>query len=265
MSLFQRRIEFVEFQRGAQVWAYTFDSSDLDYGGRTYTALRGMKRSNLVRAADPTQQKLDLTVPMDTEIVGEFIPRPTVADVQMRLYSLWKGDTTASLKWSGHVAVVKPSNTSVAVISGMPAAADASANGLTRNWQKTCPLMLYSTGLGLCNASPAARQLDGTVSLSDGITLQAPEWAARADNDFQGGFIEWTSGLYTERRFVTASTGDTLTLLTPASIPVGTKVSAFSGCDHTLAGGCTKHANTDNHGGQPNIPDKNPMGSNPIF
>lgn len=266
MSLLTRTIELVEFQRSAQVWRYTMDGANRTYAGQTYVSVRGLKRTRLLRAADPEQQKLELTLPMDTDIVGEFIPRPTVAKVYMRLLWLPKGATSAQLRWSGVVSVVSPVSPSKATITGLPLSADASANGLTRNWQKPCPLALYSTGLGMCNASPAARRLDGTATLSDGVTLKAAAWAARADDDFRGGYVEWQDGLHIERRYVVASSGDTLTLLTPASISVGTSVAAFSGCDHTLgANGCAKFANTDNYGGQPNIPDKNPQGSNPVF
>jgi hypothetical protein len=60
--------------------------------------------------------------------------------------------------------------------------------------------------------------------------------------------------------------GDTLTLLTPASIPPGTPVAAYSGCDHTDGpGGCAKYENNLNYGGQKWIPLKNPQGNNRIF
>ncbi len=93
-----------------------------------------------------------------------------------------------------------------------------------------------------------------------------PRPGPRADGDFNGGYIQYQIGAAVERRYVTAHAGDTLTLLTPADIPVGTIVSAYSGCDHTTgAGGCAKFDNITNFGGQENIPLKNPMGSNPIF
>lgn len=266
MSIFTRTRELIEFQRDAQRWLYTSARANVAYDGQTYLAIPGLKRNRLVYAADPMQGKLELTLPIDTDIVGQFLPRPCMAVVTMRLLWLKDGATTADVKWSGAVSVVRPKSPSVAVITGLPQTADASANGLVRNWQKICPLMLYSSGVGQCNASPASRRLDGTVSASSGVTVQAPEWVARAADDFRGGYIEWQNGLYTERRYVTASNGDTLTLLTSADIPVGTVVAAYSGCDHTLgANGCAKFNNTDNFGGQPNIPRKNPQGPNPIF
>jgi hypothetical protein len=43
-------------------------------------------------------------------------------------------------------------------------------------------------------------------------------------------------------------------------------VTLYPGCDHTLgAAGCAKFANTDNFGGTPFIPNKNPFGGTAIY
>lgn len=265
MGLFKRTSELVDFQRGTEHWRYTLDARNAVYQTKTYIHVPGMQRGKLQRTADPEQAQLELTVPMDLDVVGLFIPRPTTARVTLRLLWLKKGESTARVRWIGNVAVVKCTSATRAVITCLPDSADAAANGLTRNWQKQCPLRLYSAGLGQCNASPDSRRINGTVTASTGVTVKAAAWAARDIDDFAGGYIQWQVGPSIERRYVTASAGDTLSLLTPADIPIGTAVAAYSGCDHTIGGGCTKFANTDNYGGQPNIPLKNPMGSDPIF
>lgn len=266
MGPFMRRSELLQFRHGADYYRYTFDSRDIVYQGHAFTAVAGLGRDKLRRSADPLQSQLTINAPLDLEVVGLWLPRPTTAQVEVTLLSIWKGDASAQVRFSGRVAGVKAKSIVKGVITCNPISADTAANGLTRNWQKQCPLRLYSVGLGLCNADPNKRRIDATVTASDGVTLKAAAWATRDDGDFAGGFVQWQAQGRVHQRFVVDHAGDTLTLLTPAAVPVGAIASAFSGCDHTDGpGGCGKFGNHINFGGQKNIPEKNPMGSNPIF
>lgn len=59
--------------------------------------------------------------------------------------------------------------------------------------------------------------------------------------------------------------GTVLTLLRPAQLPAGTVVATYPGDDHTLTTCDQKFNNAVNYGGDPFIPQKNPMGSDPIY
>lgn len=69
----------------------------------------------------------------------------------------------------------------------------------------------------------------------------------------------------TLRRFITAHTGDSLTLLTAPGFPVGTAVQLFPGCDGSAAGWQALAGDVLNFGGQPYIPTINPFGPAKIF
>ena len=265
MSLFNRYSEFYDFTRGTQHWRHTTDARDVDYVGQTYVATPGMKRSAIVLTQELEKAALQITVPWDFPLLSIYRPTPPLQKVTVGVYRLAKGAPTAEALWTGIVMTLDDVGDSSATIQCAGGLAMLTNNGLHRKWQKGCPLVLYGGGLGQCNKSPVDVRVDGTVTLSTGTTLKAAAWAGQVDTWFSGGFIEWSTGVVTDRRFVVNHIGDTLSLLTPASIPVGTPVAAYPGCDHTDAGGCTKLANNINYGGQKYIPLKNPMGGDPIF
>lgn len=265
MGIFNHFTEFYDFTRGTQHWRHTTDARDLDYLSQTYTATAGMKRSNIVLTQELEKAALQITVPWNFPLLSIYRPTPPLQKVTVGVYRLAKGATTAEAIWTGIVTDINDADESSAVIQCAGGLAMLTNNGLHRKWQKNCPLVLYGTGLGQCNKAKADVRLDGTVTANTGTTLVAAEWAAQPDGWFNGGFIEWSTGVATDRRFVMNHVGNTLSLLTPCSIPVGTSVAAYPGCDHTDAGGCTKLNNNVNYGGQKYIPLKNPMGGDPIY
>jgi hypothetical protein len=121
-----------------------------------------------------------------------------------------------------------------------------------------CPKMVFSTGPAsvACNADPAYVQIDGIVSSANGCVISALEWGAQATGWFAQGYISYTatdpiSGLdfgfmYNVRASAQRVSGSVtyqdLTLeMFPALMTVGTAVSAFGGCDRTVATCTTKH------------------------
>lgn len=264
MGLFTRTSELIDFQRGPDHWRYALGDRPVVFGQQTFATVRGLKRGKLARTVDPEQAGLELTMPLDVPVVSLFLPVPSTERVTVKLYWLRSGESFLRERWSGTVASISPSRTA-ATLKCRSAFTDFATRALNRNWQRGCPLVHYGAGLGECNVNPEAFRIDGAVTASDGATLHAAEWAAKPDGWFRGGFIRWQVANATERRFITDHTGDALTLLTPATIPVGTSVAAYPGCDHTLATCRDKFDNAPNYGGQPNIPEKNPMGGDMIF
>lgn len=84
---------------------------------------------------------------------------------------------------------------------------------------------------------------------------------------FSGGYIEWEVAIgIVERRFISDHTDAALTVTSAVgTLPGGTPVKIYPGCDHTLATCNTKFANAINYGGMPYIPTKNPFGGSPVF
>jgi len=263
MSFFARDSELYDFVRGPTVYRYTSDDRPLIVAGQTYLAY-ALKRGAVSESADLTRNTLDITVPLALPLLELFRPVAPLDPIGITLSRRRKGSAVVEVQWIGEIGSVEFA-TAQAIIHGLPPMASLRAQGLLRCWQKNCPLVVYSAGLGQCNASRTALRVDATITGVAGATCQSAAFAAHPDGYFAGGDLEWTDGPVTERRFVLDHVKDTLTLLTPARMTVGLQLAAYPGCDHTLATCDRKFKNADNYGGQPWIPTKNPFGGDPIY
>lgn len=254
-------VEFYEFRRGVVSWLYTSRRKPLVYQDRTF-APTTIKRSGISQTQDLQRNVLDLTVPLTLPVLAQFRPVAPLAKISVLLRVLPAGETVARGIWGGTLVNVED-NAHRAIIHCAPASAAASATGLGECWQKTCRHVLFGPG---CKASREAMRVDATLTTVGAVTVQAAAFAAKPDGWFAGGYITWTTpnGLV-ELRYVITHVGDTLTLLTPALVAVGTVVATYPGCNHTTSDCDTKHHNIPNYGGQPYIPTKGAQNNNPGF
>lgn len=264
MSWFAGYVEFYDFSQGAQHWRYTTVDRPLTYQQQSYD-YAAIKRGNLSESQDLTRNTLDLTVPDSLSVLDPFKPGPFLDTINVMLYEMSRADGSVTPRWLGEIGSVSFVENSQATIHCMPPMAATRATGLKRCWQKTCPLVIYSSGLGQCNANQQAMRVDATITSVAGSVVKAAAFATKPDNYFALGWIEWPDGLQMQRRFIIQHTGDTLYLLTPASMSVGTVVATYPGCDQSLDTCYTKFNNWINYGGQPWIPQKNPFGNDSIF
>src|SRR5690606_641457 len=136
--------------------------------------------------------------------------------------------------------------------------------GLRRCYSRLCTHVLYGPG---CRANREAFRVDGIVSGVAGAVITATAWAAFPPGYFDGGYVEWevATGIF-ERRFIVAhNAGDLQLASRPVGLPMGAVARAYPGCDHTLNDCNLKFSNVLNYGGMPFIPQKNPMGGDPIY
>jgi hypothetical protein len=102
-----------------------------------------------------------------------------------------------------------------------------------------------------------------------GATLTLSGIGAYPINYFAGGMIQWTNPLVVaeERRLIRSSFSGSIVLVsTPVGLVSGDTVKLYPGCDHSIGeNGCERFNNTDNFGGFPHTPMKNPFGSEPLF
>lgn len=263
MSFISRYIEFYEFTRGAQVWRHVTENKPLVYLGQSYN-YENIKRSGLSESGDLTRNVLDLSVPTSMALLDLYRGQSPTEDIAITLYRQRKSDGVVEVRWVGIIGDVEWS-TNKAIIHGIPPMASLRGNGLNRNWQKGCPLVVYSVGLGQCNADRESMRVNATIITATGAVVTAAAFGTKPDGWFEGGWIEWKEGAATERRYIQFHTGTTLTLLTPARVPVGTVVATYPGCAGTLTICDTKFDNAVNYGGDPWIPEKNPFGADPIY
>ncbi|HET7301625.1 MAG TPA: phage BR0599 family protein, partial [Oleiagrimonas sp.] len=202
--------------------------------------------------------------PLSLPLLDLYRPQAPIATIGVDLYRQ-RGDTTTRI-WAGGVGSVEFAGAK-AKIHCLAALAALGGIGLKRKWQKACPLALYSAGLGQCNASRSAAKETATISAVSGRVVHAATFAGHADGWWAGGYLEWSDGNITQRRFIAEHVGDAVTLMTPAApLTAGVDVTALPGCDHTLATCDSKFGNAVNYGGQPWIPDgPNPMAGGEVF
>lgn len=263
MNIFSRNVELYDFSRGARHWAYCDRGRDVTLGGLTYQ-YSPIKRGSISESADVSHNTLDITASQDLPFLDQFRGSMPMEPIGLTVRKQNAGNGSVAVIWIGEVGGVE-FGTSAATIHGLPPLASLQALGLKRSWQKSCPHVVYGAGLGQCNASRAAMQTSATLTTVTGNVVHAAAFAGQDDGWWSGGYIEWQVGEATERRFISAHVGDMVILLTPALVAVGTVVTALPGCDHSLATCDVKFKNSDNYGGQPFIPEKNPMGPESIY
>jgi hypothetical protein len=265
MSLLSREIEVYDFSAGTTHWRYTDSERVAIVLGFVYSPAVP-QRGRIAQSSESSKAGLEIVVPLTLPLLEIFRPTAPDVPVSIDMKRIRTSDGLVREAWSGLVNDVELGQ-SVAKIRCISLEASLDAIGLRRNWQSGCPLTLYGTGLGQCNADPQAFGVPATLTNSTGIEVSSPAFDAFTDGHFNGGYIEWPSSIGIRRRFIVSHVGDTLRLLTTASLPIGFSLTGYPGCNHTIgAGGCAKFSNEPNYGGQHTLKGLvSPFGSDPVF
>lgn len=259
MSLFSRHVEIYDFARGADHWRYTEADRAIVVDAQTYAAAPGLKRERITQSAEENKSGLEITAPLSLDLLQLWRPYPPTERVTLLLRRVRKSDGAVFSAWAGVISDIDEDDHAAKIRCQRHMAA-MGGNGLRRNWQVACPLVLYR-----CGVSQDAFRTDAVLANATATTISAAVFATKPDGYFTGGFVRWAAGTFTEHRFIVGHVGDTLTLMTPAALATGAAVAVFPGCDHTLATCDSKFGNAVNNGGQHTIPTKNPFGADPVF
>lgn len=256
-------VELYEFRSGLDRYYYTSADHDVVYGADTYTAIP-MQRGSVEVSMEKARNNMTLKAPRNLPVADLYRVQPPSEVVTLSIFRLHEADPDAErvVIWMGRVLNVKWERTSTVSIHCEPVTGSLARPGLRRLYQRQCPHILYGTKCGLDKAD---WQTDAVLTAVSEATITAPEIGAFADNYFAGGMVEFDlpSG-NVERRFITSNTGASAVISLPCSdLYVGLAVRVYPGCNHTIATCASKFSNSDNFGGFPFIPQKNPMeGSN---
>jgi uncharacterized phage protein (TIGR02218 family) len=263
-------IHLIEFSIGTTYWRYTTNDADYTWNGMLFTSPPGgVMRSNISASNDIRKQSIKITaartLPFYDDTWGS--DRAPSSDVLVKIWALHTTDPDqqAQVDWIGRIKT--PSRVkSTVVFTCDPVYTGVQTQGLRRCFGTNCQHVLYGRQCGL-NADDHA--VPATILQRDGTDLTSIEFVLPDGFDFDGGFISWTSSFgYTEHRTIVgtdpADHKITLEYGSPELVP-GLAVKAYPGCDHTLVQ-CFNFGNNENYGGQPAIPEQNPMdGSTPVF
>lgn len=267
-------VELYLFRFGTEsdaVYGYTDAEQDIEFDGVLYQAMGGPNGGSIRRGAVSASGSLDksrlaVTVPRDSDVAELFriYPPGMVVTLTIRGGHLDDPDQEFLVIWVGRVVQGARGKTDAPEVELTCELANTSLRrtGLRRNYQLSCPHVLYGQGVGRCNADIVRATTTGTVASTTTATATLnPGWnGAFAPEKFIGGMLIWTTPSRTERRTILGVTGNTLRLAGPTSdLEVAASVTTALGCNHQTSDCRDLHLNIVNFGGQPFIPLKSPI------
>ncbi|EKF9276369.1 phage BR0599 family protein [Vibrio cholerae] len=254
-------VELYEFRRGGDAWRYTSAADNALYGSYEYLAVP-VKRSSIEQSTEMGKTGLRITFARDIEVAQDFIATPPSEITMLTLYRQHRGDGETVAVWMGRVLNAEWRGSEVE-LNCEPVYSSLQRIGLRRLYQRNCPHVLYGTA---CGASAVVFRVTGTVASLNGTLLSVPTAAGFPVGHFAGGYATWAANGITEKRMITAHSSDTITLsAVPPGLAVGDAITLYPGCDRTLNTCHSKFGNSENFGGFPFIPTKNPFGGSPIY
>jgi hypothetical protein len=259
--------ELYEFARGHRIWRYTSNSETVDCLTGVYEPAN-VKRPSIELTPDLNRNNVVVTMDKDGEVPGLFkagTPSDIVTITISRVMETFTDagvssyPTAPQVIWAGRILAVRWSG-AVAEMTCEPSSTSMNRLGLRRLWQKPCPHVLYDQAS--CKLHQDSYVSNGTVTAINGNVGTV----AGAGTGNAGGYLIWTSpDGQPERRMVRAEVGANLTLSYPiVGLTANQLVKVYKGCKHNTDD-CSLKGNILNYGGQPDIPEKHPFGTNPIF
>lgn len=240
-------------------YLYTNHGDDVTYNFETYTAIP-MSRSQPEHSQEVAHRELSIEMPRDNPLAARWISFVPPKTVWLTIYRFHEGDSEVVVFWQGKVRGVAW-NGNLATLSCQPTDSVFNRMGLRSTYGASCSHILYDDG---CKISNVLYKIATALVTVNGITLTAPAFATFPDTTpVPNGW--WVTG-YIERplngdlRYITAHTGDTITILVGfEGLLAGEVINIYAGCNHTFSTCDIKFNNTDNFGGFPFVPAKNPF------
>lgn len=254
-------------------YAYTDAEDFISRAGISY-APWPIDRTSVQVSGDLDNINLTVRMAKGTPLDDVFLLWPESQVINLTVFEGHDGDSPANLLdwpavWSGR-CMSGSDNEHEIEIPCEPISTSMRRPGLRRHWQRNCPHALYGPQ---CNANKTAATQTRAVSSVSGTTviLASALSSSPARAKYAGGILEWTApnGTKNVRTIVeVSSSGLTVRIrgrIKPGSLPAGTSVKCALGCNRTTADCTTLHSNILNYGGQPWIPDANPLGAGNNF
>lgn len=268
-----RPYELYEFQFGtlASSYArYTNADSDKVFDGEVFEAIP-LERDELKITGRAERQEIVVSLPKATAIAQLFNSYPPPFEVKLKIWEAHfeNPDDPASWQDAVHALVFMgkvTESSSEGQLRKLQCALQGNSMkrpGLRRNYQRSCPHILYGSRCGANKA--AATTITSVSAISNSRLTLAPGWVREGaePRSYVGGLVEWEGVFGTEYRTIIKSSLTMLTLSGPVrGLAVGGSVKVSLGCNRTLTVCNTIHHNGPNFGGFPWIPKTNPVGKN---
>jgi len=262
-----RPVEYVAITYESLAFRYTTADVPLGLDGHTYIPVAGAV-SNIESADEPTKSSCSITLPRVDAVGDLFRIQPPSGIVTV---TIWRdhyldGDVQVVFKgrvvnadWRGPLIQLKCESAVTSLLRG----------ALRRRFSNQCPHALYDQELGSCRVNRAGYTDIGVATSWSGRLVVTSGLPGRPTGWYSGGMLQWvdaTTGV-TEKRMIANSNIDGTLVLTmnPFSLPPGAAISVIAGCDHLLDTCHSKFNNSDNFGGTPFVPIRNPFGGSNLY
>lgn len=253
-----------EYASGAQgFYAYNDSTQPIDYQGRRYEPVP-INRSSIVARQSLDRSLLSVECASNNPVAELFRVYPPSQAVVLTIRQGHREDTDADylVCWKGRVTSAAFEDAKV-TLSCEPVNTSMKRTGLRRNYQYSCPHVLYGND---CRASESAATTLAFVQVISGSTMQlAPTWSdVGIMSQYLGGMVRWTDDNNNDQiRALLRIAGERTFLLggVAPTMRASMQVKLIKGCARNMEICRTVHNNIKNFGGQPWIPTKNPVGN----
>jgi uncharacterized phage protein (TIGR02218 family) len=255
-------VELYQFLReDGKVWRYTSADENQTYAGNLYTAIP-IQRDEIEASQDIERASLKVEMPSTIDFAQQFISEPPFIRYSLTMWRYHVGDSQVVSLWIGRVINVLQKESTAEVLCES-SQSSLKRTTLRRLYQKSCPHVLYGDN---CRVDKSLFETLATVSGVSGLDIISAQYAIVESRYFLGGYVEITKNGDLFRRFITNHVGPVITVNLPIyGLSVGDILTSYPGCNHGVLACKVKFNNIENYGGFPWIPDKNPMGTVPIF
>jgi len=257
-------VELYEFHTENFSYYYTSSESSIVVDGNTYTS-EPIDRTDIELSVEQPRNAITLKVRRDHPVAELFRVTPPDSSIGLIVKRTHRGDSEVAVYWVGRVLNAMWEGTSTATLTCEPASISMNRNGLGRYYQIPCPYALYNESD--CKVDRNSFATATTVTAKSGVTVTVA--AKNGAHPYPGGFIEYVDGSpgITERRMIVGVSGLVFTLARPFSsaLIIGSAISLFPGCDHTITTCDSVFGNKLNYGGFAYMPTKNPFKGSPVY
>ncbi|MCB1238201.1 MAG: phage BR0599 family protein [Tetrasphaera sp.] len=246
-------IELYLFEIGAESYSMTSGNIPIQYSGKLFKPLAGLKRSSLKAiTSQSSNTAVSIDVPITHDIVKKYGIQVTPPSIKITIYRWQRYTNNFIVYWSGPVSSISIKN-EIATFK-TPGQFGSSLNGTipTVYIQAQCNNVLYDKN---CKVPKGPNTLNATVTNISGRTIVLDSFGSFAADWFDGGEIALLPK--NERRSITVQGPNYVQVnLAFTQLNIGDQVQLLAGCDHSFVGakGCVKFANQDNFGGMPYVP-----------
>lgn len=251
-------IELFRFDAYNGTWLFCSGETDTAYDGDTYLA-RPISRGAIESSQDMAKNTISMTAPRDNPLVRAIVDASPPGMIWLTIYRGHRDDGEFVVAWNGRVTSVSQAD-AVATIKAESIMTSLDRVGLRPQYQLQCRHTLYGPG---CTLDKSVYMWAGTVETVIGTQVIVAAASAKPDGWFAGGVLMTSDGV---RRTIYLHTGTSITLSAPMpGLAAGTAIVLYPGCAQTLSACDLKFGNTENYGGAPWMPIKNPFSGDAIM